>query len=411
MDDFEREDFSESNDSKFHDENIVSTHEVQYNPVNYSKMNDDSNKKGISVGIKVFAVVMAAVLALTGAIGVGYLIGTYKALNGQNKDVDLNLEARPNTKDQLTAAQVYNQLNESIVGIRVYNSEKKFADASGVIYTENGYIVTNDHIYSEIPNAMFKIYMHDGTEYDAYYVAGDSISDLAVLKINTDAKFKVPSFGDSRQIVCGENVVAIGRQNDATDNTSITYGIVSLPKCRMKTAFNYSTSLIQTDSAINPGSSGGALVNMYGQIIGITASKLAGVQYDSITFAIPTTTLKRVVEELIKYGKVTNRAKLGITYTEINSVLAGLNDVSYTGLLIDEVSKDSDAYGKVSEGDIITHVNGNAILHDDYILDIIEECYAGDKIELTILSVNGSVNTYEVELKANVGESSYIVTQ
>ncbi|MBP3705971.1 MAG: hypothetical protein J6J13_01810, partial [Clostridia bacterium] len=167
-------------------------------------------------------------------------------------------------------------------------------------------------------------------------------------------------------------------------------------------------SLIQTDSAINPGSSGGALINMYGQIIGITASKLAGVQYDAVGFAIPTTTVKRVVEQLIKHSKVIDRAKLGITYKEVNSVTAQIENFSNIGLYIDSVAEDSDIYGKAHKNDLITHINGILITNDDIVLDIIEESYAGDIVKLTIVSSNGITNTYEVTLKANIGQSSYI---
>lgn len=412
MNEFEKEEFeakgnTDTNDI-FSDDYNAALAQPQFNPVNYSPILPEDDHKHHSNGLKIFAAVMAIILALTAVSAAGYLYGRNSVLGKTNEKVDLNLAARPKSEDQYTPAQVYDMLNESVVGIRIYNTDGKIADASGVIYTENGYIVTNDHIYSEIPNAQFRIFMYDGTEYDATFVAGDSISDLAVLKIDSDASFKVPTFGDSTEIVCGESVVAVGRAGDATNDSSITSGIISLPKRRMQTTSNYSASLIQTDSAINPGSSGGALVNMYGQIIGITASKLAGVQYDDVGFAIPTTTLKRVAEQLIEHGRVKDRAKLGITYSEINSVIAQIGNITYTGLYIDSVSSDSDIYNKVQEGDIITHINGIEIKHDDQVLDIIEESYAGDIVKLTIVSQNGSSNTYDVEFKANIGESSYV---
>ena len=288
----------------------------------------------------------------------------------------------------------------------VYNSAGEISDASGVIYSEDGYIVTNDHIYSEIAAPKFKIYMYDGTEYDAKYVAGDSISDLAVLKI--DAKeLKVAEFGDSREVVFGESVVAIGRPSDATGASSISKGIISSVSRRMTTTSSYSTNFIQTDSAINPGSSGGALVNMYGQVVGITSSKLAGEEYDAVGFAIPTVTMKRVVEQLISDGAVKDRAKLGISYTEIDSVTAEISGKSTVGLLIAEVTDDSDLHGKATAGDIITHIDGKEITNDDIVLDTLEALKAGDKITLTVVSQNGMSKDYIVTLKANVGHSSY----
>lgn len=376
-----------------------------WNKVEYTPVNPVSNYKPMSKGLKLFCFIMAAVIILTGTCAVGYFAGR-GSVNYVGKQVDVNLASKPKNTDQSTPAQIYNQVNESVVGIRVYSDAGNASDASGVIYTEDGYIVTNDHIYSEIPSAKFKVYMYDGTEYDAVYVAGDTVSDLAVLKI--DAKnLKPAELGNSNELICGEEVVAIGRPSDATDKSSITSGIISLTKRRVKTTSSYTARLIQTDSAINPGSSGGALVNMYGQVVGITSSKLAGVEYDAIGYAIPTTTVKRIVEQLISDGKVTDRAKLGITYTEINSVTAEINNYSDTGLMVVSVSEDSDAYGEIGEGDLITHVNGQEITNDDIILDVIEDSKAGDIISLTVLTKEGDTEELEVQLKANVSDSSY----
>lgn len=387
----------ENNDG-FDNVNAVDTFE--YSPV--EEVRDTGSRKGL----RIFSVILAIAVALSASCTVGYFFGR-NSMGVSKKSINLNLAAKPSQKNQYTPAQVYDSINSSVVGIRVYNDAGLVADASGVVYSEDGYIVTNDHIYSEIPLAKFRVYMHNGDEYDATYVAGDSISDLAVLKIEKAKGLKVPTFGDSSQLICGESVVAIGRPSSATDNSSITSGIISLTKRRVQTTSSYTASLIQTDSAINPGSSGGALVNLYGQIVGITSSKLAGVEYDAVGFAIPTVTVKRVTEQLIKDGKVTNRAKLGISYTEITSVTAKLNGNADTGLYVATVSEDSDLAGKVFEGDIITHINGQKITTDDMVLDVIEECYAGDSITLTVLSTKGNSTEYKVKLKANIGQSSY----
>ena len=361
-----------------------------------------------STGLKVFCVIMALVITLTAGTATGYFLGRNGASGSYiGSSVEVDLEAKPTDSDAYSSKQVYAVLNESIVGIRVYNEAGQMGDASGVIYSEDGYIVTNDHIYSEIGAPKFKVFTHDGTEYNAVYVAGDTVSDLAVLKIESSKKFKPATFGNSEELVNGEDVVAIGRPSDATDPSSITSGVISLTRRRVKTTSSYTASLIQTDSAINPGSSGGALVNMYGQVIGITSSKLAGVDYDAIGFAIPTKTMKRVVEQLIKDGKVTDRAKLGITYTEVNSVTAEVENYAAAGLLVVAVGEDSDIYGKIGEGDIITHVNGTAIANDDIVLDVIEDCRAGDTITLTVLLSNGSISDFSVKLRANISESSY----
>lgn len=379
-----------------------------WNKVEYTPAAKIEDYKPMGKGLKIFCAVMAAVVLLTATAAGGYFLGRSSASHNYiGNNVSVDLESKPTDEAASTPTQVYGEVNESIVGIRVYNEIGNISDASGVIYSEDGYIVTNDHIYSEIGAAKFKVFTHDGTEYDAVYVAGDTVSDLAVLKIENGKNFKAAEFGNSEELINGESVVAIGRPNDATDNSSITSGLVSLTRRRVKTTSNYTASLIQTDSAINPGSSGGALVNMYGQVIGITSSKLAGVEYDAIGFAIPTKTMKRVVEQLIKDGKVTDRAKLGITYTEVNSVTAEIERYGAVGLLVVSVSDDSGAFGKIGEGDMITHVNGIKITNDDIVLDIIEDCKAGDKITLTVLLSDGDETEFEVQLRANIGESSY----
>lgn len=376
---------------------------IRYTPVTIEEPLPSSNK-----GLKVFCAILAVVILLTSGCLTGYFVGKNSASsNGLYGNVKVDLTSKPKDTDEYTPAQVYEKVNPSIVGIRVYNEKGKISDASGVIYSKDGYIVTNDHIYSGIGAAKFKIYMFDGTQYDADYVAGDTVSDLSVLKIRGGKNLVAATFGNSNEIYCGENVSAIGRPSDATAASTITKGIISLTKRRVQNNTSYSARLIQTDTAINPGSSGGALVNMYGQVIGITVSKLNGSEYDRIGFAIPTTMVKRVAEQLIKHGKVIDRAKLGITYTMVDSVTAAVNKLDGVGLYISTVSDDSALYQKVSEGDIITHVNGVEITSDDIVLDIIEECKAGDKITVTVLKKNGATAEFSPQLKANIGESSY----
>ncbi len=378
-----------------------------FNKINYSEQKQITNYSPFSRGLKVFCVALAVVILLVGALSAGYFIGRSGNSAGFYKsDVRLDLASKPKSGDGMTAAEVYNAVNRSIVGIRVFNKNGA-SDASGIIYTEDGYIITNDHIYSEIGAPKFKIYAFDGKEYDAEYVAGDTVSDLAVLKIKNVKGLSAAEFGNSNELVCGENVFAVGRPNDASDDTSITAGTVSLTARRVKSKSNYSSRLIQTDSAINPGSSGGALVNMYGQVIGVTSSKLAGTYYDAIGFAIPTVTVKRVVDQLISNGKVTDRAKLGITYTEINSVIKQQENRAATGLLVVSVSSDSDLYGKVLKDDIITSVNGITVTKDEIVLDVIELSKPGDVITVTVLSSSGEEKEVTAKLGANIGESSF----
>ncbi len=381
------------------------------NPVRYTEVYKGADSSSSSKGLKVFCITMAILILLTGTALAGFLLGKRQGSGSSPSelysDVKVDLATKPENTDQYTPAQVYEKLNKSIVGIRVYNENGSMSDASGVIYTADGYIITNDHIYSSVGAPKFKIYMYDGTEYDASYVAGDLVSDLAVLKINGGSDFVPAVMGDSNELFCGENVVTLGRPSGASDYTTITSGIISLTARRISNTSSYSSSLIQTDSAINPGSSGGALVNMYGQVIGITSSKIVGTDYDAIGFAIPSRTVNRIVTQLISDGKVTDRAKLGITYTELDSVKAEISGSTSSGLYVATVSQDSPLHGKVVEGDIITEINGKKITSDDVVLDIIEASRPGDVISITVIDSKGNTSQFEAELIANVGESSY----
>lgn len=389
----------------------VPIEEPSFNKVNYTKIVPENDYKKERKGLRIFALIMALVIALSSATAVGYFMGK-NSVSGRyfSNTVNLDLASKPKDKEGMTATEIYNEVNESIVGIRAYN-KSTVKDASGVIYSKEGYIITNDHIYDGIAAAKFKVYLYDGSEREATYVAGDTVSDIAILKLKDNKNLKPAVFGNSKELVYGEPTVAIGRPNGAMEPNCITEGIVSLTKRRVTGATNYSSSLIQTDSAINPGSSGGALLNMYGQVVGITSSKMTGDEYDSVGFAIPSVTVKRVADQLVKNGKVTDRAKLGITYTEISSVYAEINNFDTTGIYVVTVGETSDAYGKLTKGDLITHINGIAITCDDIVLDIIEDSKAGDTVTLAVQSIKGTPKEVKIKLGANVSESSYATAE
>ncbi|HHW46333.1 MAG TPA: trypsin-like serine protease [Clostridiales bacterium] len=377
---------------------------LQFSPVKPGSSEKVSNK-----GLKVFALILAFVILLSCGITAGYYAGRLTAKPSGNAPA-VDLEPKPDVTglQANTTEYVYQNVKDSVVGIAVYSKEDRTAtsQASGVIYSEDGYIVTNDHIYASIPSPQFLVVTSDGSEYKAEFVAGDLRSDIAVLKI--DAKGLTPAtFGDSRQVIVGEKVIAIGKPNGLSLPSTVTEGIVSAVDRRIISAnSNYSMKYIQTDTAINPGSSGGALVNMHGQVIGITSSKMSGQEYDRIGFAIPSLIMKTVVDSLIKNGYVANRAKLGITYTEIDAVTAELNN-SKRGLVIQQISAESSLYNKgIKVGDIITHVNDKQITSSAVILDVIEDSKPGDTIDLTIETSSGPVN-FVAELIEDKGTSSY----
>ncbi len=372
---------------------------VEYSPI------EKKEKEKASKGLKVFCVCIAAIIVLTGCCTVGYLFGRKSIYPSPEKHSAIELASRPKDQDAMTPAQVYEKLNNSVLGIIAYNEQGDSAEGTCVVYSKDGYLVTNDHIFKEVSAAKCRIFFPDGTDCPATFVASDLISDLAVVKIDkTD--LQVAEFCNSDEVFSGEQVVAIGRTVDAIKESSITSGIVSLTKRRVKGSSSYSSSFIQTDAAINPGSSGGALCNLYGQVMGITSSKLAGTVYDAVGFAIPSKTVKRIAEELIKNGKVTNRAKLGITYSMVNTVSAEVMGISAPGIQVVEISTESPLFEKVNQNDVITHINGLAITDDAVVLDIIENSQPGDTVKLTVLS-DGESKEIEIALIQNEPQSSY----
>lgn len=300
---------------------------------------------------------------------------------GSPSDFDLNTEGA--TDRTMTYEQVISSVSDSVVSITVYSSSGSAgAIASGIIMDKDGYILTNDHIYSEVPNASFLITLNSGTEFKASFVSGDKKSDLAILKIDNPSGLSPATFA-TESVKTGEEVLAIGAS--AGLDGSVTQGIVSAVDRRVSNGTS-SEKFIQTTAAINPGTSGGALVNMSGQVVGICSSKYASTDIDNVCFAIPTTRALGVIDQLKTYGKVTNRARLGITYTYVNTVAAELKDVP-TGLLVKSIDRDSSLKNSgIKENDIITQVDDTDIVSADQVLDIVEKAQIGDQVKLTVYS-------------------------
>ncbi len=409
-------------------QNTPPTPPVQYYTPKPAK---DPSVGGSKKGLKIFALILAAVILCIGSMSVGYFSASI--VNGNNPivedDINPSTEITPDgnknnngdtssfpiTQDSRdgvkydTVQNVAAKVSPSVVNITTYNpSTGKGGYASGIILSKDGYILTNDHIYASIPNAKFLITLNDGTEYKAKYVSGDTRSDIAILKITDKVKNLVPaSFGKSSEIKVGETVLAIGQSSGLSG--TVSEGIVSALNRRVKgSTSSYSERHIQTTAAINPGNSGGALVNMQGQVIGVTSSKYVDENVEGICFAIPIDSALKVVSELQKHGKVVSRAKLGITYSAIGTVAAEINKTP-TGLYIQEISPESGLYGKgFTKGDIITHINGKIIKDDRTVLDFIENSKAGDILDLTIFVSSTAVSkSVDVKLVAAESGSSY----
>ena len=290
-----------------------------------------------------------------------------------------------------TAEEIALYVSPSIVQIDAFTGGQKGSSGSGIILNEEGYILTNAHVVSQFDS--FEVTLYNEEEpYEAELVGYDSKSDLAVIRI--DADDLIPAvFGDSDELNVGEEVVAIG--NPAGLSGSVTKGIVSALDRQIRTGTTgFYMECIQTDAAISPGNSGGALVNMYGQVVGVTSSKYAsayyGGVYEGLGFAISINQAMPIAEELMTNGYISGRVRIGITFSALKDSTAqeefaanfnAAESPCKEGLWITEVSPDCDiANTELSANDIILSVNGKKVNNYSDLWAIIENCKAGDEL-------------------------------
>ncbi len=257
---------------------------------------------------------------------------------------------------------------------------------SGVIISEDGYIVTNNHV---IDNAQtIRVTLSDGTSYTAELVGADPSTDLALIKIQSNEQLPIIKLGDSDNLQLGEWVLAIG--NPYGLNSTVTAGIISAKERRLDVIpSDYRVeSFLQTDAAVNPGNSGGALVNTRGELIGInTVIKSPTGSFAGYSFAVPSSIVERVVSDLKEFGSV-QRALLGIGYNEINEQFAQQANISLSqnyGLYVGLVNRGEAAdRSGVEQGDIILAIDGKEIRSSAQFQEIIATQRPGDEIVLQI---------------------------
>lgn len=301
---------------------------------------------------------------------------------------------------ELSTQQIYQKVNPSVVGIVSYVQSggwNSSSQGSGIIMSSDGYIITNAHVIKSTQGV--KAVLSNGEEYEATVIGSDSKTDLAVLKIEAD-NLTPAEFGNSDQTVVGEKVVAIGNPGGLEFAGSISQGIVSAVNRPLKSSTGITMECIQTDAAINPGNSGGALVNEFGQVIGINSAKIAATDYEGIGFAIPISTAKPIIDDLIENGMVTGRAKIGITIDVISEMQSKINAIP-TGVCIVTIEEGSDIANKgVLPYDIITHVDGEKVDSASQLFDILNERRPGDELRLTIFRrpTNAPDQTFDVTI-------------
>ncbi len=244
-----------------------------------------------------------------------------------------------------------------IYGYRGDREQTQIGTGSGVIITEDGYIVTNNHVIQDATE--LEVTLNNNKSYQAKLVGTDSKMDIALLKIEADEKLPYTVFGDSDEIKVGEWVLAVG--NPYNLNSTVTAGIISAKARNL--ANDGIQSFIQTDAAVNPGNSGGALVNTRGELIGINTmiSSPTG-SYTGYSFAVPSNITRKIIEDLMQFGNV-QRGVLGIEGGEMNSNYAKEIGVKETqGFYINKVTKNSGAEkAGLQKGDIIVQLDDNKI--------------------------------------------------
>ncbi len=381
---------------------VVAAAEDDADPDSRKKTKRKKTRSGRSFGK--MTVVLALCCALIGGIiGAGTAVlttGTKSSttiLTGSRSSDGTSSTATDTTStvdtgEELTASEVYAQNVNSTVGITTSTTTNYFgyettsaASGSGFIITSDGYIVTNYHVVEDSDEITVSTY--DGTSYEAELVGYDENNDVAVLKIDAEGLTPVV-LGDSDTLSVGDEVVAIG--NPLGELTfSLTSGVVSALNRSVTLSTNVTMNLIQTDCAINSGNSGGALFNMYGEVIGITNAKYSSssssssASIDNIGFAIPINQVKDIITSIIETGTV-EKTYIGVTVSDITTEAAASSGIS-SGALVQSVTEGAPAdEAGLEAGDIITEINGTAVSGSSELVAEVQKLSEGDEAVLIV---------------------------
>ena len=327
-----------------------------------------------------------------------------------NKDYSgMKLESNPKdakTNNSYTAANASAKVSDSVVGILCYSDDvpdqadttTASSQGSGIIFSQDGYVITNAHVIGNSKTAYaIRVVTSDGKVYKAGVVGYDSRTDIAVLKMD-DAKGLTPAtFGDSSQLEVGQDIIVVGNPGGLDYQNTTTKGVISALDRKLSTSSL--TKYIQTDAAINPGNSGGPLVNYYGQVVGITTSKIVSETYEGMGFAIPSQTVKNIVDTLVKNGYVEGRVKIGISGIAVTSDQASNYNIPQ-GIYVQSIVSGGPCDGtSLEEGDIITEVDGETITSFADVYAILETHKPGDKIKVKYYSSSSGDGEVEIKLQ------------
>lgn len=412
-------------------------------------VNNTEKKKGSKKGLKIAAIVTAAVFVVSVSFAGGYFInkgsdqvgkdndnsyiapaddsGQDKNTGDNNKSTSTGLASSgvsqslielASRKDAITIPEIVSKLTPSVVGVQAtfvanvqspssfgfgyfgFNNggsqtQQAVGTGTGVVISSDGYIVTNAHVIYDSSSGYgvaqsVEIQMSDQeTIYEASIVAYDVESDLAVLKVEQTG-LVAAEFGDSDECQVGELVVAIGNPLGLELQNTVTCGIISALN-REITINDKKMRLIQTDTAINSGNSGGPLINSAGQVIGINSAKMSSsyssnnASIEGIGFAIPITEAKEIVDDLITYGYVTGRPQLGITCQDVSEAVAQAYNFPMGACIISVTEGGAADKAGLQVQDFIIAIDGNTITTTEELNEYKNQHDAGEQVVLTIV--------------------------
>ena len=371
---------------------------------------------------------------LSGALGSFVTLQLYQKQGNQATNNNSGTVTQTSYKNENSTTQAVNKIKDAVVSVITYSANKQSSvfgteesnsdtdnqqiasEGSGVIYKKNendAYIVTNTHVINGASKV--DIRLADGTKVPGEIIGSDTFSDIAVVKISSEKVTTVAEFGDSSQLNVGETAIAIGSPLGSEYANTVTQGIISSlnrnVSLKSEDGQAISTKAIQTDTAINPGNSGGPLVNIQGQVIGITSSKIAsngGTSVEGLGFAIPSNDAQNIIKQLESDGKVT-RPALGIQMVNLSNVgasdLRKLNIPSSltSGVVVRSVQSNMPANGHLQKYDVITKVDDKEIASSTDLQHALYNHAIGDTIKITYYR-NGKEETTSIKLDKNSGD-------
>ena len=371
---------------------------------------------------------------LSGALGSFVTLQLYQKQGNQATNNTTNTVTQTSYKNENATTQAVNKVKDAVVSVITYSanrqnsvfgndetdtdtdSQQVASEGSGVIYKKNGkdaYLVTNTHVIQGASKV--DIRLADGTKVPGEIVGSDTFSDIAVVKISSEKVTTVAEFGDSSKLNVGETAIAIGSPLGSEYANTVTQGIISSlnrnVSLKSQDGQAISTKAIQTDTAINPGNSGGPLVNIQGQVIGITSSKIAsngGTSVEGLGFAIPSNDAQNIIKQLESDGKVT-RPALGIQMVNLANIgasdLRKLNIPSSvtSGVVVKSVQSNMPASGHLEKYDVITKVDDKNISSSTDLQSALYNHSIGDTIKITYYR-NGKEETTTVKLDKSTSD-------